>query len=544
MGAGDDGSGRAGRRVAAPLLAAALTMSLTMSLAGCTGLAPPNPVIVRGPAPAPTTTIPAAAFAVGDPFLARLRAGGFVLVMRHAQTTPALRGEGRARPLDPGDCATQPVLSAAGRAQARTVGTAIGRLAVPVRTVLASPWCATRDTAFAAFGRVQGAGDLDQPLGGLAAQAAKRLRALAGTAPAPGTNTVLVTFAATVAAAFRVTPAEGETLVVRPGGPTGPQVVRRVPAGAWMALAGPAAPAMAAAAPKLASYRVGGHKPADVAPARGLVWWVAPASGQAGSLDPASGAVHPVRLGVGAAPQAVVVGPDGAPWVADAGRNALERIDPRTRAVRTWPLPAGRPAVGLCSVAFDPDGTLWFTGRRGVIGRLLPASGSIEVFDTPAGAEPDALTVTARGEVFYVAPRAGHLARVDPETGTSDVLAPPTPGPLGRAAADAGGRVWVTEPASSQVAVFDPASGGWREWRLPAPPGTGVAARPADLWAQPDGPLWLADSAAGVLTSFDPRTERFRTVAMPFGPAARLAGRGGEVWAAAPGAGRLVVARG
>jgi virginiamycin B lyase len=526
------------RWVGGALTGTALALVPVVALGGCTGMAEPNPAIKRGPAPAPTTTIPAAAFATSDPLLARLRSGGYVLVLRHAQTVPA-SGPASA---DPADCGGQPSLSAAGRAQARTLGTALGRLAVPVATVLASPWCATRDTAFLAFGRVQGAGDLDQPRSaGQRQRLGRRVRSLASTPPPAGTNTVLVTHGATVAAAFGITPAEGETLVIRPGSGN-PWVVRRVAANGWMALAGSGGPTTARSL-KVSTYRLDGRQPADVAPAPvGPVWWAAPASGQVGRFDPGGGRVRQVRLGAGASPQAVVLGPDGAPWVADAGRNALLRVDPRSLAVRTWSLPAGRPDVGLASLTFDRRGTLWFTGRRGVIGRLEPGSGSIEVFDAPAGSGPDAITTTARGEVFYVAASAGNLARVDLETGAAEVLHPPTPGPLGRAATDAGGRVWVAQPGSGQVAVYDPASGGWREWRLP---GANGAAQPEGIWVDPTGTVWLSDAKSSALTSFDPRTERFQLVTLPVRrPVGRLAGRSGEVWAAAPGAGRLVVARG
>ena len=259
----------------------------------------------------------------------------------------------------------------------------------------------------------------------------RRVRSLASTPPPAGTNTVLVTHGATAAAAFGVTPAEGETLVVQPGGDGTPELVRRVPANAWLAMAGDGQ-SVAKVAPRVRTYRVGARQPVDVAPARsGLVWWADAASGQVGRFDPRSGRDRTVRLGAGASPEAVMLGPDGAPWVADAGRNALLRIDPRTLAVRAWSLPAGRPGVGLASLTFDRSGTLWFTGRRGVIGRLEPGSGSIEVFDAPAGSAPDAISTTPRGEVFYVATSAGHLARVDLETGAAEALEPPTPGPLG-----------------------------------------------------------------------------------------------------------------
>jgi streptogramin lyase len=81
-----------------------------------------------------------------------------------------------------------------------------------------------------------------------------------------------------------------------------------------------------------------GSHPHDVAPATsgGGVWFTAQSSGELGLLDPASGRVQRIRLGDGSAPHGVVVGPDGAAWVTDAGLNAIVRVDARTHALRAF----------------------------------------------------------------------------------------------------------------------------------------------------------------------------------------------------------------
>src|SRR5690606_18848597 len=78
----------------------------------------------------------------------RLRAGGLVLLMRHAETTP---GTGDPPGFRLEDCATQRNLSIAGREQARAVGAALARRGVKIATVLSSPWCRARETAMLAF---------------------------------------------------------------------------------------------------------------------------------------------------------------------------------------------------------------------------------------------------------------------------------------------------------------------------------------------------------------------------------------------------------
>src|SRR2546427_11356005 len=86
----------------------------------------------------------------------------------------------------------------------------------------------------------------------------------------------------------------------------------------------------------------GGGYPHDVAVGGdGTVWYTAQRSGQLGRLDPATGKVELIPLGAGAAPPGVLLGPDGAPWITPGGTHAPVPGDPRTRAARRSPPPAG-----------------------------------------------------------------------------------------------------------------------------------------------------------------------------------------------------------
>ncbi len=80
---------------------------------------------------------------------ARLGGGGFVLMMRHAQTEP---GVGDPPGFRIGVCATQRLLSAAGRDQARRAGDAMRAAGIRIGEVLSSEWCRCQDTARLAFG--------------------------------------------------------------------------------------------------------------------------------------------------------------------------------------------------------------------------------------------------------------------------------------------------------------------------------------------------------------------------------------------------------
>src|SRR5262245_66414487 len=67
-----------------------------------------------------------------------LRAGGRIVLMRHATTTP---GVGDPPGFRAGDCPTQRNLTDAGRDEARRVGAAFRARGIPIGRVLSSQWC-------------------------------------------------------------------------------------------------------------------------------------------------------------------------------------------------------------------------------------------------------------------------------------------------------------------------------------------------------------------------------------------------------------------
>ncbi|MGH9003577.1 MAG: virginiamycin B lyase family protein [Acidimicrobiia bacterium] len=296
----------------------------------------------------------------------------------------------------------------------------------------------------------------------------------------------------------------------------------------------------AAAAPEVERFAVpAGSGPHDVAPAPdGTVWYTAQRTGELGRLDPGDGTTHHVPLGPGSAPHGVIIGPDGAAWVTDSGLNAIVRVDAATEAVRTFPLPLDRPAANLNTAAFDPAGTLWFTGQAGVYGRLDPAAGDMEVFDAPRGRGPYGITVTPDGTVWYASLAGNHIARVDPATGAATVVEPPTPAQGSRRVwSDSTGRVWVSEWNAGQVGVYDPAAGTWKEWRLP-----GDGPQAYAVYVDDRDVVWLSDFGANTLVRFEPATETFTSFPMPDAPAnvRQILGRPGEVWGAASAADALI----
>jgi Histidine phosphatase superfamily (branch 1) len=118
----------------------------------------------------------------GAELLAALRAGGYAIYFRHADTDHSREDQ---RPVNLDDCATQRVLSEKGRRNSRAIGEAIHALDVPIGFVLASPLCRTVETAMLVFGYVEKSMATrevgPEPAGSPGRYAA--LRALLSTAP-------------------------------------------------------------------------------------------------------------------------------------------------------------------------------------------------------------------------------------------------------------------------------------------------------------------------------------------------------------------------
>ena len=295
-----------------------------------------------------------------------------------------------------------------------------------------------------------------------------------------------------------------------------------------------------------------GAHPHDVAPdprPGGPVWYTAQRQGALGRLDPRTGKVEQIPLGKGSSPHGVVIGPDGAPWITDSGLNAIVRVDPVTRAVKRFPLPIANNA-NLNTATFDKAGRLWFTGQAGYHGRVDPASGKVEAWESPGGRGPYGIATTPAGEVYYASLAGNHIARIDRASGKATPIEPPTPGQGARRVwSDSTGRIWVSEWMSGQVSVYDPrladprlaASGkAWRAWKLP-----GDKPKAYSVWVDEDDKVWLTDFAANAIVRFDPKTEKFESFPSTARGAAvrQMLGRKGEAWGAESGADRLVVVK-
>jgi len=146
----------------------------------------------------------------------RLRAGGCIVLWRHAQTVP---GIGDPPGFTLASCNTQRNLSAAGRSQARTAGEWFTARKLKPHAVLSSAWCRCKDTADLAFGGHEHWAPLDSTFAeGDKAGAARAAMATRLASIPAGRFEVWVTHQVNITALTNAVPSMGEALVLDAAG--------------------------------------------------------------------------------------------------------------------------------------------------------------------------------------------------------------------------------------------------------------------------------------------------------------------------------------
>lgn len=167
---------------------------------------------------------------VPNPLIDSVKAGGYVIVFRHAHTD-------RSRMEEPGwslaDRSTQRNLSDRGADESIAIGRAFKASGIPVGEVLSSPMFRTLETALHAFGRADTTELLRNRV------QAPEARELLTRPPDHHTNRILVTHNAYLhrqlgSAGFGQN-GEGDAVVVRPDGEAGFTVLGRIRLADWLA---------------------------------------------------------------------------------------------------------------------------------------------------------------------------------------------------------------------------------------------------------------------------------------------------------------------
>jgi broad specificity phosphatase PhoE len=196
--------------------------------------------------------LPALAQLSEPEWMAALREGGHVIVLRHGATNPTTTD---AIPVNFSDPSKQRQLSDQGRSTAQSIGASLRKLRISVAAVQTSLYFRAVETGrLLGFGDVSSTSDLAE-IGGASAsgmgmgqpmsadEISRRtaaLRKLAGTPPQAGSNVILVTHKPNLVEAFGKDwsdVGEGEASIFKPDGKGGHTLVARVRADDWSKLA-------------------------------------------------------------------------------------------------------------------------------------------------------------------------------------------------------------------------------------------------------------------------------------------------------------------
>ena len=192
----------------------------------------------------------------------------------------------------------------------------------------------------------------------------------------------------------------------------------------------------------------------------GILWFTVQVGNFVGRLDPRSGKVQLQNVPTANAhPYGIQVNSQGVPFFCEFFTNKLASIDPKTMAIREYPLPEGvRPR----RMAIDAEDHIYFTDfERGHLGRLDSKTGEVKMWDSPGGGKsnPYGIAITPDGMVWYsesgVKPNT--IIRFDPKTQTMARTGIPSGGGTVRnMAATADGRVYIACSGVNKVGVVVP----------------------------------------------------------------------------------------
>lgn len=193
----------------------------------------------------------------------------------------------------------------------------------------------------------------------------------------------------------------------------------------------------------------------------GILWFTVQVGNFVGRLDPRSGKIDLVTVPTPKShPYGMQVNSQGIPFFCEFFTNKMASMDPKTLAIKEYPLPDGvRPR----RMAIDDHDLVYFTDfERGHLGRLNPKTGEVKMWGSPGGpqSQPYGIAITPDGMVWYsesgVQPNT--LVRFDPKTeAMARTNIPSGGGTVRNMAATADGRVYIACSGVNKVGVVTPA---------------------------------------------------------------------------------------
>ena len=242
----------------------------------------------------------------------------------------------------------------------------------------------------------------------------------------------------------------------------------------------------------------------------GTIWWTGMWASLVGRLDPKTGAMREYPLPSSARPHSIVPDDKGFIWYTGNSNGTIGRLNPADGSIKEFPTQARDPHTAV----FHPNGKLYFTSQHSnMLGRLDPASGEIREIETRR--KPYGIKVGAGNDLFIAFNGTNAIGRMDAES--LEVSYYPVPNErsrIRRLDIDSKGDVWFVNSSLGKIGQLVVETGEITQWDSPS----GERSHPYSMTVI-DDIVWYNESGMrpDALVRFDPLTETFQSWAMPSG---------------------------
>jgi virginiamycin B lyase len=216
--------------------------------------------------------------------------------------------------------------------------------------------------------------------------------------------------------------------------------------------------------------------------ADGIAWYSSFGEQNLGRLDPKTGAVkeYPVPLHKPGYPTGFLglrSDKDGNLWLGNMYQATIVKFDRKTEKFQYWPLPPEQNIDAAQVNMVSPqsshvDGKVW-TQNNGFAGvhRLDIATGKIETWepfkDAPEPHNIYDVIPDSKNNAYFTDFRQRHIGRIDAKTGEVKLFTIPTPASAPRRGMmDAQDRLWFGEYRGDRIAMFDTKTEQFKEWKI------------------------------------------------------------------------------
>ncbi|MCC5950600.1 MAG: S-layer homology domain-containing protein [Acidimicrobiia bacterium] len=191
-------------------------------------------------------------------------------------------------------------------------------------------------------------------------------------------------------------------------------------------------------------------------------------------------------------PESIAAGPDGAVWFTNVGNDTIGRIT-LSGAVSSFDHHGiDRPG----SITAGPDGNVWFTNSGGnSVGRIT-SSGVVSIFAGGGIARPEGITAGPDGNVWFANQENSSIGRIAPDGTIANFADENTRQPWDITAGP-DGNLWFTNQEDNTIGRISPTGETWASESI-------FIAGVHGITAGPDGNVWFTNIFAGSIGRITP----------------------------------------